>query len=123
LSRPASTPIYDLRFEDRISGADAREGYVNLMRWRLERVLGYRWTHPLELKDTRGLPLYHMIFATDNEAGTQIMEHLYSAAAAAIPEMRTEAADRTVGQPTLDLGLARILEPATGTSRRGSRRA
>ena len=97
--------IFEQRLADRISGADAREEYVNLMRWRLERVLGYRWTHPLEMKDTRGLPLYHMIFATDNEAGTQIMEHLYSTAAAAIPAMQKEASDRSIGQQVLDLGL------------------
>ena len=74
------------------------------MRWRLERILGYRWTHPLEMKDTRGVPLYHMIFATDNEAGTEIMEHLYSAAASEIPAMQKEAADRSMGQLALDLG-------------------
>lgn len=97
-------PIYDRRLAGRLSGADAREEYVNLMRRRLERDLGYRWTHPLELKNLRGVPLYHMIFATDNEAGTKIMEHLYAAAAAEIPVMRQEAADRAKGQQTLDLG-------------------
>jgi three-Cys-motif partner protein len=102
-------PIYEQRLNERITGADAREEYVNLMRWRLERILGYRWTHPLEIKDTRGLPLYHMIFATDNQAGTQIMEHLYATAAAAIPAMQKEAADRTVGQQALDLGFAPAL--------------
>jgi three-Cys-motif partner protein len=107
-------PIYARRLDGRLSGADAREEYVNLMRWRLERDLGYRWTHPLELKSTRGIPLYHMIFATDNEAGTRIMEHLYAAAAAEIPAMRREAADRAVGQQTLDLGF----EPAPDTGYR-----
>ncbi len=72
------------------------------MRWRLERDLGYRWTHPLELRNTRGVPLYHMLFATDNEAGTRIMDR---SAAARIPAMREEARDRARGQIALDLGL------------------
>jgi hypothetical protein len=97
-------PIYKRRLAGQLTGADAREEYVNLMRWRLEHVLGYRWTHPLELKTTGGIPLYHMIFATDNEGGTRIMEHIYAAAARSIPAMRKEAADRAVGQQALDLG-------------------
>ena len=79
------------------------------MRWRLERDLGYRWSHPLELRNTRGVPLYHMLFATDNEAGTQIMEHVYRATAGRIPAMQQEARDRARGQIALDLGLD--LEP------------
>ena len=106
--------IYELRLADRLTGADAREEYVNLMRSRLERVLGYRWTHPLELKTTGGIPVYHMIFATDHDAGTRIMEHLYRTAAAEIPAMRKEAADRAAGQQTLDLGF----EPPPGAGYR-----
>jgi three-Cys-motif partner protein len=102
-------PIYDRRLDGRLAGADTREEYVNLMRWRLERDLGYRWSHPLELRNTRGVPLYHMLFATDNEAGTQIMEHVYRAAAGRIPAMQQEARDRARGQIALDLGLD--LEP------------
>ena len=45
--------IYELRVAGAITRAEAREEYVNLMRWRLERDLGYRFTHPLELKNTR----------------------------------------------------------------------
>jgi len=95
--------IYERRQAEWFSGAEARDEYVNLMRWRLERHLGYRWTHPLELRNTSGAILYHMIFATDNQAGTQIMEHIYGQAAAEIPEMRREAADRRRGQSVLDL--------------------
>jgi three-Cys-motif partner protein len=47
-------PIHELRVAGAITGGDAREEYVNLMRWRLERDLGYRSTHPFELKNTRG---------------------------------------------------------------------
>lgn len=94
--------IYDRRLAGRLGPADAREAYVNLMRWRLERVLNYRWTHPLELRTTRG-PAYHMLFATDHEAGTRIMEHLYRDAATIFPAMRQEAIDRASGQTALNL--------------------
>jgi three-Cys-motif partner protein len=52
-------PIYELRLDDEITAAEARDEYVNLMRWRLERELGYRFTHPFELKNSRGGTLYH----------------------------------------------------------------
>jgi hypothetical protein len=45
-----------------------------------------------------------MIFATDNEAGTEIMEFLYRQALGDIPAMRREAIDQRRGQQVLDLG-------------------
>lgn len=39
--------IYRGRLESLLTPAEAREEYVNLMRWRLERVLGYRFTADL----------------------------------------------------------------------------
>ena len=83
--------IYQARLAGEIEPADAREEYLNLMRWRLEKVLGYRWTHPLEIRNERGVPIYHMIFATDSEVGTRIMSSLYASAAAEFPAMRKEA--------------------------------
>lgn len=96
-------PIYEARRADEIDGATARDWYVNLMRWRGERDLGYEWTHPLEIKNLRGNPIYHMILATDNQAGTKIMSDLYSDAAKRIPKMREEALaqQRTVQQERL----------------------
>ena len=99
-------PIHELRINGAISGAEAREEYVNLMRWRLERVLGYRFAHPFELKNTKGNTLYHMIFATDSDAGTRIMAAIYANAAKRLPDMLEEARNRISGQQTLDLGLA-----------------
>jgi three-Cys-motif partner protein len=96
--------IYAARVREEIDGATAREEYVNLMRYRLEQDLGYRWTHSLEIKNEHGNPLYHMIFATDNEAGTEIMEFLYRQALGDIPAMRREAIDQRRGQQVLDLG-------------------
>lgn len=46
-----------------------------------------------------------MIFATDNDAGTRIMEAIYADAAKRIPEMLQEAKDRARGQQALDLGI------------------
>jgi three-Cys-motif partner protein len=83
--------IWKAKLDDEIEPADARDEYVNLMRWRLERQLGYRWTHQLEIRNTRDLPIYHMIFATDSPAGHDIMTHLYDQAAAEFPAMSQEA--------------------------------
>lgn len=94
-----------------IDGRTAREEYVNLMRWRLEEVLGYQWTHPLEVKNLRGGPLYHMILATDNEAGTRIISDLYSKAALRIPQMREEILERLRTEERLRLFAAPIELP------------
>jgi hypothetical protein len=61
------------------------------MRWRLERVLGYRFTADLDVVNERGAHLYHMIFATDHDAGTRIMTALYRKAAGDFPQMRRQA--------------------------------
>lgn len=73
------------------------------MRWRFESALGYRWTHTFEVRNERGGPIYHMIFATDNEADHRIMGHLYNRAASEFLKMRSEVIDRRRGfsLPTL----------------------
>jgi hypothetical protein len=83
--------ICEARVSRDLLPADAREEYVNLMRWRLENVLGYQWTHPLEVFNERGSSMYHMIFATDHEAGHRIMTSLYNRAADEFPAMRDAA--------------------------------
>lgn len=85
--------IYEARVAETTSPGGAREEYVNLMRWRLEHVLGYRWTHPLEIFNERGHSIYHMVFATDHPVGNDIMTSLYNRAANEFPAMR-EAARR-----------------------------
>lgn len=89
--------IFEARQNGTIQGVDARKSYVNLMRWRLERKLGYRWTHPLEIRNLQGAVIYEMIFATDDEAGTRIMGHLYTKAFREIPEMRQAIRDERRG--------------------------
>jgi three-Cys-motif partner protein len=94
--------IYELRAAGAISAEQARAEYVNLMRWRLERDLGYRWSHPFEIKNTIGGTLYHMIFSTDHDAGTRIMQAIYGNAAKEFPQMLQEARDRKRGQLALE---------------------
>ncbi len=88
---PGWHAIWIAELDAEIEVAEARDEYVNLMRWRLEGELGYRWTHQLEIRNTGGVPLYHLIFATDSEAGHKIMTHLYDQAAAEFPAMAQQA--------------------------------
>lgn len=83
--------IYDARVARELTPSDARDEYLNLMRWRLENRLGYRQSHFLEIRNEQGNIMYHMIFATDSEVGTKIMSYLYAKAAAEFPAMREEA--------------------------------
>jgi hypothetical protein len=74
-----------------LTAEQSRHHLLNLMRWRLEHDLGYRATHSFEMKNTNNVPVYNMIFATDNDAGERIMKHIYGQAAEAQPRMRQEA--------------------------------
>lgn len=81
-----------------------RDELTNLMRWRLEKTLGYRFTHSLRLTNVQGAPLYDMIFATDHPAGDQIMRSVYRAAAQRFPAMRREARARRRDRQEQTLG-------------------
>lgn len=83
--------IYEARVAKRMSPSFAREEYVNLMRWRLEKDLGYRWSHPFEVFNEQGNSIYHMIFSTDHIAGNRIMTSIYRQAAGEFPAMRNAA--------------------------------
>lgn len=96
--------IHESVVAKRINQSQARDEYLNLMRWKLEKELGYLWTHPFEIQITKNVPLYHMIFATCNRAGTSIMQSVYDSAAAKQSLMRQEARDRHTGQISLQLG-------------------
>lgn len=102
--------IYEARLNRSITPAGAREEYVNLMRWRLERELGYQWTHALELVTERNHPLYDMIFATDHQAGNRIMSHLYNVAAAQIPQMRQAALEQRKRHDEDSRGVMRLFD-------------
>jgi three-Cys-motif partner protein len=79
--------ILAAKLDGDISAIEAREEYVNLMRWRLEKVLGYEWTHSLLVKNESNRPIYFMIFATDSDPGKKIMRDLYEKAAVKFPKM------------------------------------
>jgi three-Cys-motif partner protein len=104
LNRMYGTEQWRAIFEGKVAGdltaGDAREEYVNLMRWRLETLLGYKFTHSLEIFNTGGASIYHMVFATDHPVGHEIMSSLYNAAATELPEMRQQARRR---KKTLEL--------------------
>jgi three-Cys-motif partner protein len=112
-------PIHDARQAGRLSAAEARYELVNLMRWRLERALGYKVTHTFEMKNTLGRPVYEMIFATDNAAGNRIMSHIYGLAAERQPRMREDALaklqaieEEKRGELTLFPPVPRLVKPA-----------
>ena len=102
--------IYKARLNETLSGREAHEEYLNLMRWHLEAELGYRWTHPLELKNTHGTSLYFMIFATSNDAGHKIMSHLYNTAAAQFPAMQAEARSKIQQMEEEQSGVTRLFD-------------
>lgn len=87
-------PIVRGRREGQLSPADMRSELINLMRFRLEEVLGYRTTHAFTLKNTNGQDLYTMIFATDHGAGARIMSRLYGNAIGRHDEMLRDAQAR-----------------------------
>lgn len=114
--------IYDARLAGALTPGEAREEYVNLMRWRLENVLGYKWTHPLEIFNERGHSIYHMVFATDHPAGNAIMTDLYNAAADEFPKMRQQARQRRARLAEEEAGIFSLFgddlqEPATTAKR------
>lgn len=84
--------IHQLRRSDSITPDEMRAEFVNLLRWRLERELGYKTTHALQIVNTAGHPVYTMVFATDSTPGDRIMGHVYdSAATRTIPAMQMRA--------------------------------
>lgn len=103
--------FHEARKSGRITPEEFRAELLNLMRWRLERDLGYRSTHALELKNTNGSPIYSMIFATDNAAGDRIMSWIYADASRRHPQMWAEAAALRQGQKEESEGRLALFEP------------
>lgn len=94
-----------------LSGAQLRDELLNLMRWRLEKDLGYRATHSFGMKNTRGIELYNMIFATDHDAGQKIMRHIYGKAAEVRPQMQAEAAAKLQAEKEEESGMVGLFDP------------
>lgn len=87
-------PILSARHAGELSAARTRDELTNLMRWRIEKALGYKFTHTLRRTNVGGTPLYDMIFATDHPVGHKIMSSVYNTAARRFPQMREEARAR-----------------------------
>ncbi len=87
-------PILEHRQAGILDAGRTRDELTNLMRWRLESVLGYKFTHTLRLTNTNGTPIYDMVFATDHPVGDKIMSDVYRTAATKFPQMRREVRAR-----------------------------
>ncbi|KQC35030.1 hypothetical protein UK82_28615 [Frankia sp. ACN1ag] len=105
-------PILAGRRAGHLDPEGARNEFTNLMRWQLEKALGYRFTHTLRMTNRGNSPMYDMIFATDHPAGDEIMKTVYGATARKFPVMRQEArarrqdrADDATGQGSFFPGL------------------
>jgi hypothetical protein len=67
---------YEHRRSGEFSPQRTRGEFVNLFRWRLENILGYRITHALELHNVSKKPVYTMVFATDESVGDKTMRNV-----------------------------------------------
>ena len=103
--------FYEAELAGKLFPAEFRDELVNLMRWRLQNVLGYARTHAFELKNTNGNPIYTMIFATDNLAGDRIMASIYGKAAALRPQMQAEAAACAQARRDEERGTPGLFDP------------
>lgn len=97
--------IYDRRRSDQITGRQARAEYINLYRWKLENQLEYAHTFALEIRNNCGVPIYAMVFATDNATGKKIMSSLYRKAAREGPRRRELVKAARTGVEQMQLGL------------------
>ena len=86
--------VFDARNAELITGEGFRSEMVNLLRWRLEQDLGYKYTARVPMRMVNGVAIYDMVFATDHDAGLKIMSHLYGRAAEREPEMIRESRER-----------------------------
>ena len=102
--------IHRARAADAIDPGQAREEYVNLLRWRLQNVLGYKHTLAFDVKNVRGT-LYHLVFATDNDTGFDIMQDLYVKAAREHEPMRREAHERERQRKEGERGIQSLFSP------------
>lgn len=83
--------IQRARWASHITAPQFRAEMVNLMRFRLENVLNYKFTHRIPMKMQNKTEIYDMVFASDHDVGDKVMRHLYNQAAIREPEMMREA--------------------------------
>ena len=103
---------YQRRQSGEFSPARARDEFVNLLRWRLENVLGYQWTHDLKLTNVSNHPVYTMVFATDAPPGNKIMTSIYRGTRTqGIPEKRSQAVANRQARRREAKGLLTLFDP------------
>ncbi|CCK64157.1 three-Cys-motif partner protein TcmP [Mycobacterium canetti] len=83
--------LWNARHDKVIDGPQFRAELVNLMRWRLEKELGYQTTLPLEFTNANNNPIYTVIFATSNDTGSKIMADVFAKHGVALEKMRLSA--------------------------------
>lgn len=83
--------ITEKRSRDDISVEESRYYLVELFRYQLENILKYTTTMALPFKSDAGTKKYTLIFATDHEAGKNIMEWVFENATEALFEDRINA--------------------------------
>ena len=105
--------IYEARLRGYIEPGRARDEYLNLMRWRIVKILQYKWAHFIEVKNERNSPIYYLIFATDHEAGDRIMRSLFAKAASLFPRMREEARTLRLEREMRKRGQYSMFDPDT----------
>ncbi|BBX02274.1 hypothetical protein MMOR_32100 [Mycolicibacterium moriokaense] len=90
-----------------------RQEMVNLMRYRLETVLGYRYTHRIPMTmSTNKMTIFDMVFATDHDAGDRIMRHLYNQAAQREPLMMRQAQSAKAAKEEEEAGVLGLFDPS-----------
>jgi three-Cys-motif partner protein len=104
--------IHQHRRRELFSPQQTRAEFVNLYRWRLQKVLGYKRTHPLQFGNVSNHPVYTMIFATDDVTGDKIMADVYDRATMSeIPAMRSQAFEARRLRREDEKGVARLFDP------------
>lgn len=109
-------PIIQARRQGALTPGGAREELLNLMRWRLQDELGYRFSYSLTMINTNGHDLYDMIFVSDHQAGEKIMRHLYGKAKGEQGELLRQAQRRRNERRRADAGLVPLFEVEDGAT-------
>ena len=73
-------------------------------------MLGYKHTLAFDVRNVRGT-IYHLVFATDNDAGFNIMRDLYARAARDHEPMRREARERERQRREEERGIRSLFSP------------
>ena len=93
--------IYQAQRDGRVVGEDSWLHYVDLYRLGLKR-LGYRYTSAIEVRNTKRVVFYHLVFATSNRAGQDIMSAVQQMARQILPRMiAAEQRRRAKGEPSM----------------------